>query len=221
VAAFLPSPSKEPVASIVPIRFAKTAHGPAWNFLRFCVFKQTPIQEFKMVSRLQAASAIAAALLSSGACAQAAELTDPQIAHIAYTAGKLDITAAKQALERSANPNVKAFAADMVRDNEAVNKQAIALFKKLRVTPKDNDTSRTLSRNAAVKTKELSKLNGAAFDKAYVDNEVIYHKIVDDALETHLIPSASNAELKDLLKAARKTIQGHEQHAQQVAAELK
>jgi putative membrane protein len=78
-----------------------------------------------------------------------------------------------------------------------------------------------LSRNAAVKTKELSKLKGAEFDKAYVENELAYHKTVDDTLENLLIPSTSNAELKDLLKAALKTIQGHEQHAEQVAAELK
>jgi putative membrane protein len=173
-----------------------------------------------MFARLNA-SVAAAVLLSSGALAQAAELTNPQIAHIAYTAGKLDITAAKQALERSENPNVKAFAADMVRDHEAVNKQVLALTKKLKVTPRDNETSRALSQNAAVKTKELSKLKGAAFDKAYVDNEVIYHKIVDDALETHLISSAGNAELKSLLQTALKIFQGHEQHAEQVAAELK
>ena len=172
-----------------------------------------------MFSRLKAVAA--AAMLSSGAPAQGVQLTDPQIAHIAYTAGKLDITAAKQALERSENKTVKAFAADMVRDHEAVNKQAIALIKKLRVTPKDNDTSRMLSQNAAVKTKELSKLKGAEFDKAYVENELAYHKTVDDTLENLLIPSTSNAELKDLLKAALKTIQGHEQHAEQVAAELK
>ena len=163
----------------------------------------------------------AVALLNSGALAQGVNLTDPQIAHIAYTAGKLDITAAKQALERSENKAVKAFAADMVRDHEALNKQAIALVKKLRVTPKDNDTSRMLSRNATVRTKELSKLKGVAFDRAYVDNEVTYHKLVDDTLENQLIPSASNGELKSLLKAALKTIQGHEQHAEQVAALLK
>lgn len=172
-----------------------------------------------MFVRLNAVMA-AVALLNSGALAQGVNLTDPQIAHIAYTAGKLDITAAKQALERSENKAVKALAADMVRDHEAVNKQALALVKKLKITPQNNETSRALSQNAAVKTKELSKLKGAAFDKAYVDNEIIYHKMVDDKLENLLIPSASSVELKSLLKAALKNIQGHEQHAEQVATEL-
>ena len=88
----------------------------------------------------------------------------------------------------------------MVRDHEAVNKQALALVKKLKVTPEDNDTSKTLSKNAADKLAELGKLKGAAFDKAYVANEVAYHKAVDDALETTLIPNASDAELKSLLQ---------------------
>jgi putative membrane protein len=172
-----------------------------------------------MLVRLNAVMA-AIALLNSSALAQGVSLTDPHIAHIAYTAGKLDITAAKQALERSENKAVKAFAADMVRDYEALNKQTIALVKTLRVTPKDNDTSRMLSRNAAVKTKELSKLKGVAFDRAYVDNEIIYHKMVDDTLENLLIPSTSSVELKSLLKAALKNNQSHEQHVEQVATEL-
>ncbi|WP_425907159.1 DUF4142 domain-containing protein [Nitrobacter sp. TKz-YC02] len=173
-----------------------------------------------MFVRLSTAIA-AVVLLSSTAFAQNAKLTDPQIAHIAYTAGVIDVTAAKQALKKSNNKEVKAFAADMVRDHEAVNDKALALVKKLKVTPEDNDTSRTLSKNAAAKLQELSKLKGAAFDKAYVDNEVAYHKAVDDALETLLIPSASNAELKSLLQTGLKIFQGHEQHAEQVAAELK
>ncbi len=76
-------------------------------------------------------------------------------------------------------------------------------------------------KNAAAKLDELSKLNGAAFDKAYVANEVAYHKAVDSALETTLIPDASNAELKSLLQTGLKIFQGHEQHAEHVASMLK
>ena len=167
-------------------------------------------------------AAIAAAVLLSGpAFAQGTKPTDPQIAHIAYTAGVIDIAAAKQAEKKAKNKDVKAFAEDMVRDHEAVNKQALALVKKLNVTPEDNDTSRTLSKQASDKLAELGKLNGAAYDKAYVENEVAYHKAVNSALETQLIPSASNAELKSLLQTGLKIFQGHQQHAEHVAVELK
>lgn len=147
--------------------------------------------------------------------------TDPQIAHIAYTAGAIDIEAAKQALAKSKNKTVVAFAQDMVRDHEAVNRQALALVKKLGVTPEDNPTSASLSKDAAAKRAELAGLGGAAFDQAYVANEVAYHKAVNGALEKLLIPSASNAELKSLLQTGLKIFQGHEQHAEHVAAELR
>jgi putative membrane protein len=112
-----------------------------------------------MFVRLSAAIA-ALSLLSTAAMAQAAKPTDPQIAHIAYTAGVIDINAAKQALDKANHTEVKAFAQDMVRDHEAVNKQALDLVKKLKVTPEDNDTSKTLSKQAADKLAELNKLKG-------------------------------------------------------------
>ena len=167
------------------------------------------------------AAIAAVSLVGSAALAQGAKPSDPQIAHIAYTAGVIDVAAAKQALAKSSNKDVKAFAEDMVRDHEAVNKQALDLVKKLNVTPEDNDTSKTLSKNAADKLAELGKLKGADFDKAYVANEVAYHKAVDSALETTLIPSANNAELKSLLQTGLKIFQGHEQHAEHVASMLK
>jgi putative membrane protein len=109
----------------------------------------------------------------------------------------------------------------MVRDHEAVNKQALDLVNKLKVTPADNDTSRTLSKQASDKLAELEKLKGAEFDKAYVANEVAYHKSVNGALEAQLIPSATNPELKSLLQTGLKIFQGHQQHAEHVAADLK
>jgi putative membrane protein len=171
----------------------------------------------KLSASLAALCLLTAPLFAQGA----AKPTDPQIAHIAYTAGQIDIQAAQQALKKSKNKDVRAFATDMERDHKAVNDKALALVKKLNVTPEDNDTSKTLSKQAADKRAELATLNGAAFDKAYIDNEVAYHKTVNNALQNTLIPSATNPELKDLLTTGLKIFQGHEQHAEQIAAKLK
>jgi putative membrane protein len=164
---------------------------------------------------------LAALLMSSGAMAQGTKPTDPQIAHIAYTAGAIDVKAGQLALEKSKNKEVRAFAEDMVRDHTAVNDKALALVKKLKVTPEDNDTSRSLVKAATAERAKLSKLSGAAFDKAYVDNEVAYHKTVNNALEKTLIPSAQNAELKALLETGLKLFQSHLAHAEHLAGTLK
>lgn len=168
------------------------------------------------------AGVLALLVLATGnAWAQGSKLNDAQIAHIAYTADQIDIQAGQQALEKSNNKEVRAFAQDMVRDHTAVNEKALALVKKLNVTPEDNSTSQTLSKQAAAKSAELAKLNGAAYDKAYINNEVAYHKTVNDALQNTLIPGASNSELKGLLTTGLKIFQGHQQHAEQVAAGFK
>jgi len=151
----------------------------------------------------------------------ASKPTDPQIAHIAHTAGAIDIDAAKLALGKSKNKQVVGFAEGMVRDHEAVNAQALDLAKKLKVTPEDNATSKALNAAAAEQRKKLSKLKGSAFDKAYMQNEVAYHKQVNNALKTQLIPSATNSELKSLLETGLALFQGHQQHAEDVAATLK
>jgi putative membrane protein len=177
----------------------------------------------KTMMHLKLGGTLTALLLMSGiSSGQAADkLTDPQIAHIAYTAGAIDIKNAELALQKSQNKDVRAFADNMVSDHKAVNDQALALVKKLNVTPEDNATSQALTKQADTERATLAKLSGSAFDKAYAENEVAYHKTVDSALQSTLIPSANNAELKDLLSTGLKIFQGHEQHAEHVAAALK
>jgi putative membrane protein len=184
-----------------------------------------PIQAGETMERemrfIATAAGVTLAVMSVPALAQDAKPDDAQIAHIAYTADTIDIEAAKLALQKSRNKEVRDFAENMVHDHTAVNDQALALVKKLKVTPEDNDTSKALVKQVDAKRAELEKLSGAKFDKAYADNEVAYHKAVDTALETVLIPNATNAELKDLLTTGLKIFQGHEQHAEHVAQSLK
>jgi len=164
------------------------------------------------------AAATVLAMASTGMAQDAP--TDPQIAHIAYTAGQLDITAAEQALRKSSNADVVAFAQVMARDHKAVNEQALALVEKLGVTPEDNATSQALASAAAAKLAELEALEGAAFDAAYVANEVAFHQAVNTALADTLIPAAQNAELKALLETGLTLFTEHQTHAEHLAAQV-
>ena len=165
---------------------------------------------------------IALASLLAGSVAFAADgPTDPQIAHIAYTAGSLDIEAGKLALQKSKNSSVREFASEMVRDHEAVNEKALALVAKLGVTPEPNATSEGLTKQADETRAKLAKLNGKAFDRAYVANEVAYHNTVNGALKTALIPSAENGELKALLETGLTLFSEHQKHAEHLSASLK
>jgi putative membrane protein len=171
-----------------------------------------------MISKIALGAALAFGLATA---ANAAGPTDPQIAHIAYTAGQIDIAAARQALARSHNKAVLEFAREMVRDHVAVNKKALALVGKLHVKPEANPTSASLEKDAKAKLARYARLRGAAFDRAYVRNEVAYHQTVNGALESTLIPSANNADLKSLLETGLSLFREHQHHAEDLAKRIK
>jgi putative membrane protein len=54
----------------------------------------------------------------------------------------------------------------MIADHGSVNDQAVALAKKLKITPEDNPTSKSLKDAQDANRKKLDALSGAAFDKA-------------------------------------------------------
>jgi putative membrane protein len=150
----------------------------------------------------------------------AQSVNDAQIASIVVTANQVDIDAGTLAASRSTNSEVKAFAQLMITDHTGVNNSAIALAKKLNVTPQDNPTSQSLKAGGEKNGAHLKNLKGTAFDKAYVDHEVAYHQQVIDALDTTLIPSAANGELKALLIKVRPAFVAHLEHAKALQASM-
>lgn len=151
---------------------------------------------------------------------KAAALSDAQIAAIVVAANQVDIDAGTLALEKSRNVEVKKFAQQMVTDHGAVNQAAVELVTRLGVTPEASDASRGLTSGGSDTRTRLAALDGDAFDRAYVDNEVGYHQAVLGVLDQQLIPSASNAELKKTLVSVRPAFVAHLEHAQHIQGTL-
>ena len=159
-------------------------------------------------------------LAATGAFAQGAGPTDPQIAHIVVTANQVDIDAGKLAEQKGSSKEVRDFGKMMVTDHSGVNKQAVELVTKLKVKPEDNPTSQSLKSGGAENVKKLEGLKGAAFDKAYIEHEVAYHQQVLDAVDKTLIPNAKNEELKALIVKVRPAFVAHLEHAKQIQSKL-
>ena len=162
-------------------------------------------------------------LAAGGALAQgtpAAGPTDAQIAQIVVTANQVDIDAGKLAESKGKSKDVKAFGKQMVTDHSGVNKQAVALVKKLKVKPEDNPTSQSLKSGGEENVKKLKGLKGAEFDKAYTDHEVAYHEQVLGAIDKTLVPNAKNEELKALIVKVRPAFVAHLEHAKMIQAKL-
>jgi putative membrane protein len=165
--------------------------------------------------------AAAGLLLLPVAGTSAQGVNDAQIASIVVTANQVDIDAGKLAASRATSDEVKAFAKLMVTDHTGVNKSATDLAAKLKVTPQDNPTSKSLKADGEKSLAHLKTLKGAAFDKAYIDREVTYHQQVIDALDKTLIPGATNEELKALLVKVRPAFVAHLEHAKRLQASQK
>lgn len=152
---------------------------------------------------------------------KAAPLTDPEIASIAVTANQVDINYAEIAQKKSKDASIIEFAQTMAKDHKGVIDQAVALVTKLGVTPKDNAVSKKLNADAEKTKKELNAKTGKDFDKAYINNEVAYHKAVVSTVEDVLIPQSQNAELKGLLQQVLPVLKTHLDHAIMVQGKIK
>jgi putative membrane protein len=151
--------------------------------------------------------------------AAAPALTDPNIVYILDNANMLDSAAGAVAATKGTNSEVRDFGKRMMRDHHSLRQQGQDLAKKLGVTPEApaNDHSK------ADYDKTMSMLNGAAkgkdFDKAYIDNEVEYHKAVLETA-TAALGAAQNAELKNLIQKAAPAVQAHLDMAQGIQKKL-
>ena len=160
------------------------------------------------------------AIIALPVYSQQPTLSDPEIASIAVTANQVDVNAGELA-KSTKSKDVESFANTMINDHKAVIAQAVALVTKLKVTPKDNAVSKKLLADAGKTKKMLSAKSGKAFDKAYIDNEVAYHKAVTSTVETVLIPQSQNQELKQLLQNVLPALRTHLEHAEMLQKNYK
>lgn len=164
--------------------------------------------------------ALMATLSMAARAASPGDLNDLQIAHVAYTADEIDIRYAHLALAISRNPAIHEFARTMIRDHSAVNEMALALLKKLDVSPQDNFLSQELLANSEQLVNEMSQLRGTEFDRRYATNEHAYHQTVNGLVEGTFIPNLQNPEVKDLFEKALSIFKAHELHAEKMARAL-
>jgi len=170
-------------------------------------------------------------LLAAGACAaqqppplsqaKAAAVSDAEIAAIVVAANSVDAEAGDLAADRANSRAIKQFGKTMGTDHRAVNKAAVELVTRLKVTPVESETSRQLSADGVAFRADLKTKAGGEFDRAYIAHEVAYHKAVIAALDDLLIPSAQNVELKNTLIGVRPAFVAHLEHAEHLLADLK
>lgn len=156
-----------------------------------------------------AALAASFALLAPTTRAQAqGKLDDPTIVAIFDAANTWDVETASLGEKKGTTKEVRDLGAMFARDHANVRQQGRDLAKKLGVTPTPPKDF-AMAKDHAAAMKKLEGLSGKAFDKAFLEHEVAYHKAVIDAVTTTLLPALKNAEVKDLVTKVAPAFQAH------------
>jgi putative membrane protein len=169
------------------------------------------------------ATALAALSIGVAVAAQppaaARALDDPTIVAIFDAANTADIETGQLAAERGASKEVREFGAMLVTAHRQVRQQGRDLAAKLAVTPTPPKDDASAKAHAAAMTR-LRGLEGAAFDQAFLQHEVDFHRSVLDAVRTTLLPAIRNAELRELVVKVAPAFEGHMLGAQHLQRRL-
>jgi len=146
--------------------------------------------------------------------------TDAQIAGIVQAACQVELGYAQLAMTKSQNKEVRDYAQQMITDHSAMQRSMSDLNGRLNLTPADSATSSTLRAQSEDVSSRLNALNGATFDRAYMDVEVATHQAIIATVSTVLVPNAQSTELKNALQGASPVMQGHLEHARNLQSML-
>jgi putative membrane protein len=136
------------------------------------------------------------------------QLDDATIVAIFDFANTADIETGRLAERLGSTKEVRDFGTMLVRAHEQVRQLGRDLAKRLGVTPTPPANDRA-PRDHAAAIARLEKLNGVAFDRAFLQHEVSFHAAVIDAVTTTLLPAIKNAELRDLVVKVAPAFESH------------
>jgi putative membrane protein len=141
---------------------------------------------------------------------------DAAIVGIFDIANTWDIETGTLAASKATRPAVREFGAMLARDHKVVRDSGRALATKLKVTPTPVAANFPLKVAHEAAMKKLEGLSGAAFDQAFLEHEVAYHRAVVDAMKTSLLPAIASAELKALVEKVAPAFVAHQVAAEQL-----
>jgi len=141
-------------------------------------------------------------------------LDDAAIVGILAAANTWDISTGGLAAKKATRSDVKEFGQMLATVHTSVLNQAKDLAKKLNITPTPVAKDFPLLVDYNNTMTKLNSLNGAEFDRAFLQHEVDYHTAVLNAVTNTLLPAIKNAELKKFVESLAPAFIAHKEGAQ-------
>ncbi len=145
---------------------------------------------------------------------------DAKISAILMEANNADIDASMTAKRKTNNAEVRSYAVAMVNEHNSNNHELQQVMERANIKTRQNQESKNIKNSTRDAKNNYKSLNGDAFDRAYIDNEVSNHSQVLNTLDQDLIPNAKSPNLKAHLIKSRTTIAEHLDHAKRIQTQI-
>ena len=167
-----------------------------------------PIHRIRPSLLAALAGAVVLVAVPAQARSQAAKLDDPTIIAIFDAANSWDMETGALAAKKATTADLREFGTMLEHDHQTVRQQGRDLVEKLGVHPTPPKDF-ALAKSHADAIRRLNAASGAAFDRAFLEHEVAFHKAVIDAVTTTLLPALQNQEAKALVTKVAPAFQAH------------
>ncbi len=142
--------------------------------------------------------------------------SEAQVVGILDEVNDHEIEAAQTAVDKSRNEEVLSFARQMIVDHGEARRK----LGEVGIQPARGELVNKLKEKHKSSSMRLAKLDGEAFDRAYVAAMVDGHTAVLEKLDKKLIPAAKTGALTTYVRDFRPTVEAHLEHARRIKTAL-
>lgn len=155
------------------------------------------------------------------AAAEASEpMSDGEILHVLHVINQGEIKQAGLALEKSDDPQVLETARMIIKDHTASNERIAAVAEATGTSLEESPLSRGVQAQASKIQDGLADLSGPEFDRAYLQQQVELHEVALETVRSHLLPNATEPQVRQLLTASEPRLEQHRQQAEESYASI-
>ena len=134
-------------------------------------------------------------------------------------ASEHEIQHGRLATEKGSSQAVRDLGRSISRDHDDFVQRARALGTRLSIAPAAATHDTTMQGHPDA-MKDLRANSGTAFDRAFLQHEIDYHRWLINAVNTAMLPHATSEELKTFLQQAVPAFDAHMKGAQDLLAKL-
>jgi putative membrane protein len=124
------------------------------------------------------------------------------------------------AAKKAGSPQVKQIARKLVTDHTKNREEVRALAQKVNVTLTPAQGGSVSSADSVAMPQDLQTLSGAAFDKAWLQNQINAHNANIQRIQNQTLPAIQDPQIKSYLQKTLTDMQGHLGSLEQVEQQL-